>query len=136
MPKQPSRPGVYRPSSQSPGRVSQAGLRNVLKALAHDVAPVPAARGALSIIREGPRPLDLFERTCKALPEPVVHAVLDQLETDRRSHAFWTALARAAGARCAAQRQWRMGVRPTPEGGGGSWPSSEVAGSEGDSAPT
>ncbi|MBZ4415962.1 hypothetical protein [Myxococcus sp. RHSTA-1-4] len=60
----------------------------VLKALPDDVDPALAARAAVGLIGNSYHPAWLFARTCRRLPVPVILAVLEQLESDRRPHSF------------------------------------------------
>ncbi|MFP2906156.1 hypothetical protein ACLESD_14045 [Pyxidicoccus sp. 3LFB2] len=64
-------------------------ILDALKALPDDVDPALAARAALSLIGDSHHSTWLFARTCRRLPVPVIHAVLDLLESQRRPHAFF-----------------------------------------------
>ncbi|NPC86811.1 hypothetical protein HPC49_52585, partial [Pyxidicoccus fallax] len=90
MPKKPLTSRQLDSVLQAPERRSQAGLRNVITSLPEDVDPVPAARAALCLIRaDHVHPMRIFARACKTLPVPVIRALLDLLETDRRPHSFF-----------------------------------------------
>ncbi|NMO19626.1 hypothetical protein HPC49_48365 [Pyxidicoccus fallax] len=61
---------------------------DVLKNLPEDVDPALAAGAAVGLIGQGYHPAWLFAKTCRRLPVPVIHAVMERLEADRRPHSF------------------------------------------------
>jgi hypothetical protein len=92
MPKKPLTLREVQAVLEAPDK-DRSRLLDVLKALPEDVDPTLASRAARSLIpkppHDGPHITWTFARTCRKLPAPVIHALLEQLEEDRRSHAFF-----------------------------------------------
>lgn len=88
MPKRPT-PLEIETALRAPSPERSPRLLEVLKALPDDVDPALAAGAALSLIGDSYNPAWLFARTCRRLPVPVIHAILEQLEADRRPQAFF-----------------------------------------------
>ena len=92
MPKHPTLLEIET-ALRTPYHERSTSVLDALKALPDDVDPALAARAAVSLIGDSSHPSYhptwLFARTCRRLPVPVIHAVLDLMEADHTPHAFF-----------------------------------------------